>query len=98
VARKSRTTPPASRTRTRARKLAPPPIRDAFQSISASTRSPTNGKRLVPTRVLRGSWLTAIGFPIGTSAILTTDKHGEMALARLGLRLPRRLRIVATKE
>ena len=98
MARKSRTTPPASRTRTRARKPAPPPIRDAFQSISASTRALSESKRLVPTLVLRGSWLKAIGFPIGASVLLTTDKRGEMALARLGLRLPRRLRIVATEE
>jgi hypothetical protein len=46
--------------------------------------------------VLCGEWLKAVGFPIGSSAVLTTDKRGEIALNRLGLGLPRRLYIRAT--
>jgi hypothetical protein len=95
VARKSRTTPPASRTRVR--KPAPPPIPDPFQSISATARSPRS-RRLVPTLILRGPWLKALGFPIGASAFLTTDHRGEIVLSRLGTKLPRRLRIVATED
>ena len=98
MARKSRTTPPASRTQTRTRKPAPPPIPEPFQSISASTRAPAKSKKLVPTLILRGPWLKAIGFPIGASAYLTTHERGELTLRRLGLRLPARLRIVGTKE
>jgi hypothetical protein len=48
--------------------------------------------------VLHGEWLKAIGFPIGAAAYLVSDKQGELALTRLGLRLPRRLRIRATPK
>jgi len=49
----------------------------------------------VPMLVLYGEWLKTIGFPIGSVTYLTADQHGEMALQRVGLRLPRRLRIRA---
>ena len=50
----------------------------------------------VPMLVLYGEWLKAIAFPIGAAAYLTADLQGEIRLARVGLRLPRRLRILAT--
>ena len=43
--------------------------------------------------VLYGEWLAAIGFPIGAAAYLLSDAQGELALTRVGLRLPRRLQI-----
>jgi len=73
-------------------------IRNPVQSVSATTRSFRNGSRLVPTLVLRGTWLKAIGFPIGTSVFVMSDKRGEIVLGRLGIGLPRRLRIVGTKD
>jgi hypothetical protein len=42
-------------------------------------------------------WLKTVGFPIGAAAYLTTDRRGELTLHRLGLSLPRRVRIVAAK-
>jgi len=49
----------------------------------------------VPKLVLSGEWLKAVGFPIGSAAILTTDRRGELTLHRLGLGFPRRLYIRA---
>ena len=46
--------------------------------------------------VLYGEWLKAIAFPIGAAAYLISDQQGELALSRVGLRLPRRLKIRAT--
>jgi hypothetical protein len=51
----------------------------------------------VPRLVLEGEWLKAIGFPVGSAAVLTTDRLGEMTLHRLGLGLPRRLRITKAR-
>jgi len=73
-------------------------IRNPLQSVSASTRSFRYGSRLVPTLVLRGAWLKAVGFPIGTTVFVVSDKRGEVMLGRSGIRLPRLLRIVGTKE
>ena len=47
--------------------------------------------------VLRGEWLKATGFPIGAKAFLSTDKRGDITLTRMGLRRPRRLRLVKAK-
>jgi hypothetical protein len=44
--------------------------------------------------VLRGDELKAIGFPIGATAYLSTDKHSNVALTRMGLVRPRKLRVV----
>ena len=71
------------------------PIPEPFQIIRASVTRKRTTK--VPTLVLRGEWLKAIGFPIKAGVYLTTDRRGEMTLHRLGLGLPRRLRIVATR-
>jgi len=51
----------------------------------------------VPMLVLRGEWLKAIGFPIGATAFLSTDQRGDITLRRLGLSVPRRLRVVKAK-
>jgi hypothetical protein len=69
-----------------------PPIAEPFQIVSAATvaRGPRS-KTTVPVLVLRGEWLKAVGFPIGTAAYLISDRQGELALHRLGLRFPRRL-------
>ena len=52
----------------------------------------------VPMLVLRGEWLKAIGFPIGAKAFLSTDKRGDITLTRLGLRRPKRLRVLKAKS
>ena len=51
----------------------------------------------IPMLVLRAEWLKAIGFPIGAKAFLSTDKRGDITLTRMGLRRPRRLRLVKAK-
>ena len=66
-------------------------IPEPFQMIESSQR----GERAVPRLVLTGEWLKAVGFPIGSAAVLTTDRRGEMTLHRLGLGLPRRLIVTA---
>ena len=91
MAEKSRTGSRSARTRTP--KLALSPIPEPFQLISTSTV--TAGARKIPMLVLRGDWLKAIGFPIGAPLYLACDRRGEIVLQRLGLRLPRTLRIVA---
>ena len=83
-----------ARSRTRVqRKRAPIP--ESFQIVSSATIARNAAKIEVPMLVLYGEWLKAAGFPIGSDAVLTTDKHGELALTRLGLRFPRRLRVCA---
>jgi hypothetical protein len=51
----------------------------------------------VPMLVLRGEWLQAIGLSIGSTALLSTDQRGEITLCRLGVTVPRWLRIVRAK-
>ena len=80
---------------TRKAPLAQASIPEPFQIIRAST---TGKQTKVPTLILRGEWLKAVGFPINAGAYLTTDRRGELTLHRLGLGLPRRLRIVATRS
>jgi len=72
------------------------PIPEAFKIISSSTMTIGEAAIEVPMLVLCGEWLKAIGFPIGSAVVLTTDKRGELALNRLGLGLPRRLYIRTT--
>jgi hypothetical protein len=59
--------------------------------------STSAGEGNVPKLVLSGAWLKAVGFPIGSAAIVTTDRRGELTLHRLGLGVPRRVYIRATK-
>ena len=68
----------------------------SFQVISSATVARSAAKIEVPMLVLYGEWLKAAGFPIGAPAYLTTDERGEVAMHRLGLGFPRRLRIRAT--
>jgi hypothetical protein len=74
----------------RTRKSPQSRIPEAFQVIESSPND-------VPRLVLQGEWLKAVGFPIGAAAVLTTDRLGEMTLHRLGLSLPRRVRITRTR-
>ena len=73
------------------------PIAEPFQAVSSATvtRGTAREKPKVPVLVLRGEWLKAVGFPVGTAAYLISDKQGELALHRLGLRFPRRLLVRA---
>lgn len=96
MARKS-TTGSTSTPRKRATKQKISPIPEPFQVVEASTVTAGTKVVKVPTLTLRGEWLKAIGFPINAGLYLTTDRRGEMTLHRLGLGLPRRLRIVAVK-
>lgn len=96
MARKSRTASAtkSSKSASRTRDRAPEP----FQTISSASVKRKKGKVEVPMLVLRGEWLKAVGFPIGSHACLTTDRRGELALHRLGLGFPRRLYVRATRK
>jgi hypothetical protein len=98
-ARKSRTASPTSSSK--------PPwrswrslIKEPFQIVSSATvsRGAAGVDIKVPMLVLYGEWLAAVGFPIGAAAYVISDEQGELALNRVGLRLPRRLRIRATPK
>jgi hypothetical protein len=93
MAEKSRTGSRSARMRTP--KLALSPIPEPFQLICASTVTAGARKIKIPMLVLRGEWLKAVGFPVGAPLYLACDRRGEIVLQRLGLRLPRTLRIVA---
>jgi hypothetical protein len=96
MARKSRIVSSTSSTKHPRRKR--PPAPEAFQLVtSATVARGAAGKAIkVPMLVLYGEWLKAVGFPIGSAAYLVSDAQGELALHRVGLRLPRRLKIRAT--
>jgi hypothetical protein len=69
-------------------------IPEAFRIVSSATvKNGAAGAGTpdveVPILVLCGDWLKAIGFPIGSAAYLTIDAQGDLALHRMGLRLPR---------
>ena len=68
-------------------------IPEAFRIVSSATVKNGAAGVEVPILVLCGDWLKAIGFPIGSAAYLTTDANGELALHRMGLRMPKRLYI-----
>jgi hypothetical protein len=68
-------------------------IPEPFQLVSSATVARGAAKVEVPMLVIYGEWLKAVGFPIGSAACVTTDRHGELALNRIGLALPRRLYI-----
>jgi hypothetical protein len=71
-------------------------IPEPFQLVTSAIVARKSAKIEVPMLVLYGEWLKACGFPIGAGAYLTTDRRGELALNRIGLGFPRRLRIRAT--
>ncbi len=93
MARKSRIVSSTSSTQPPRRKRAR--IEEPFQVVSSATvaRGTAGADIKVPMLVLYGEWLAAIGFPIGAAAYLLSDAQGELALTRVGLRLPRRLQI-----
>jgi hypothetical protein len=96
MARKSRTVSSTKSTkRPRRKRLAIP---EPYQTIFSVTIGDAGAKVKVPMLLLYGEWLKAVGFPIGSAAVLTTDRRGELALNRLGLGFPRRLYIRATPE
>jgi len=70
-------------------------IPEPFKVVSSATIAGREAKIEVPMLVLYGEWLKAAGFPIGSSAYVIADRRGEVALNRLGLRFPRRLRVRA---
>jgi hypothetical protein len=95
VAKKSRTGSRASRTRTT--KPAPEPVTDPYDRFFTSKVTVARASTDVPMLVLSGDWLKAVGFRIGATAFLCTDKYGDITLTRLGLKRPRRLKIVKAK-
>jgi hypothetical protein len=57
-------------------------IPEPFQVVtSVSTTADDTAKVEVPMLVLYGQWPKAVGFPIGAAVILSTDEHGQSALA-----------------
>jgi len=90
--RKSRTASPTPSSRRPKRAQIP----ESFRIFSSATVSSDAKNLKVPMLVLCGEWLKTIGFPIGSAAYLISDKRGELALQRVGLRVPRRLYIRAT--
>jgi hypothetical protein len=42
-------------------------------------------------------WRKAIGFPVGAKAFLSTDKRGDIALTRMSLARPRKIRIAKAR-
>jgi hypothetical protein len=77
------------------KKHALPSIPEPFRIIGASAATTGTKTAKVPTLILSGEWLKAVGFPINAGAYPTTDRRGELTLHRLGLGLPRSLRILA---
>lgn len=98
MARKSRTVSSTSSTQPPRHKRTR--IEEPFRVVSSATvaRGAESPNIKVPMLVLHGEWLAAAGFPIGAAAYLVSDAQGEIALNRVGLRLPRRLKIRATPK
>jgi hypothetical protein len=63
-----------------ATKAAPAPIAAPIQRVFASKVTIERTTLDVPMLVPRGEWLKAIGFPIGATAFLPTEKHGDITL------------------
>jgi hypothetical protein len=93
---KTRTGTRASRTR--ATNPARPPVTAPVDRVYTAKVTVDRALVDVPMLVLRGEWLKAIGFPIGATAFLSTDKHGDITLTRMGLTRPRRLRVLKAKS
>jgi hypothetical protein len=95
MARKSRIVSATSSTKRPRRKR--PPAAEAFQLVTSATvtHDAAGAEIKVPMLVLYGEWLKAVGFPIGSAAYRISDEQGEIALHRVGLRMPRRLKVRA---
>jgi len=76
---------------------APSPLSEPIRRVFASKVTVGRATVDVPMLMLRGEWLKAIGFPIGATVFLSTDQRGDITLRRLGVNVPRRLRIVKAK-
>jgi len=72
-------------------------LAEPFHPVLSAAVTRDDARVKVPTIVLRGEWLKAAGFPIGSMAYVTTDHRGEIALHRLGLGVPRRLYVRARR-
>jgi hypothetical protein len=59
------------------------------------SRAPASTSRCSSSEAI---WRKAIGFTIGAKAFLSSDKHGDIQLTRMGLKRPRRLRVVKAKS
>ena len=94
MARKSRTASSATSSNPAKRKRKPIP--ESFRIVSSASVTAGAAKVKVPMLVLYGDWLKTIGFPIGSAAYLIRDQQGELALRRVGLRVPRKLLIRST--
>jgi len=70
-------------------------IPEPLQFVDESARKRLGRMTKVPTLILRGEWLRAAGFPVGAGCYVMSDRRGELALHRLGLGVPRCLKIVA---
>ena len=75
-----------------------PPVTAPVDRVYAGKVTIARTRVDVPMLVLRGEWLKAIGFPIGAKAFLSTDKQGDIQLTRMGLKRPRRLRVMKAKS
>lgn len=96
MARPSRTASRAPRPRANPQPASPPHT-DNDLPVFATKVTLSRARDDVPMLVLRGEWLKAIGFPIGATAFLSTDKRGDIQLTRMGLKRPRKLRVVKAK-
>jgi hypothetical protein len=92
MARKSRIVSATSSTKPPKRKRVAIP--EAYRVVTPAAVA-SNPKIKVPMLVLYGEWLNAIGFPVGSDAYLISDKRGELALHRVGLGMPWRLKVRA---
>jgi hypothetical protein len=97
VARASRTASRAPRPRANPQPASPPRAESDLPYYAAKVTI-DRARVDVPMLVLRGEWLKAIGFPIGATAFLSTDKRGDIQLTRMGLKRPRKLRVVKAKS
>ena len=95
MATKTRTGSRASRTR--ATNPAPEPVTDPYDRFFTSKVTVARAPADVPMLVLSGDWLKAVGFRVGATVFLSTDKRGDITLTRMGLRRPRRLRVVKSR-
>ena len=84
--------------RTRATNATRPPVTEPVDRCFISKVTVARTSVDVPMLVLRGEWLKVIGFPIGAKAFLSTDKRGDIALTRIGLTRPQRLRVLKAKS
>jgi hypothetical protein len=96
MATKSRTGTRASRTR--APNATRPPVTEPVADYFRGKVTVARTRADVRCSSSAARWRKAIGFPIGATAFLSTDKHGDITLTRMGLTRPRRLRVLKAKS